>query len=64
MSIIGTEWDETVEQAHRILQERARRTAEAIASVGQRHLKLAPMERLSEHQAEERHRRVQAQRLK
>lgn len=64
MSIIGKDWDETVDEAHRILQERARRTAEAIASIGQRHLKLAPMERLTEYEAEERHRMMQAQRLK
>jgi hypothetical protein len=51
MSIIGKDWDETVEQAHRILQERARRTAEAIIAAGKRPLKLMPMERLTEHQA-------------
>lgn len=45
-------------------QMRARRTAEAIASIGKRPVRLARMERLSEHQAEERHRMVQAQRLK
>ena len=61
---MGKEWDETVVMSHQILQERARRTAEAIASVGQRHLSIVPTEKLSERQAEDRHRSVQAQKLK
>lgn len=45
-------------------EERAKRVAEAIIAIGQGKVKPAPVERLSEHQAEERHRMVQAQRLK
>lgn len=45
-------------------QEKAKRVAEAIIAIGQGKSKLAPLERLSERQAEERHRMIQAQKLK
>lgn len=45
-------------------KERAKRTADAIIALMRGPVKLAPMERLTEQQAEVRHRMVQAQRLK
>lgn len=44
--------------------QRAKRTAEAIMAIGQGRSRPAPMERLTEYQAEERHRMIHAQRLK
>jgi len=45
-------------------EEQGKRVAEAIIAIMQGRAKPAPLERLSEHQAEERHRMVQAQKLK